>query len=59
MLCCRSFPATIMDTKKRSIKVSRGKRFVSQMSKGFVGEPCVSKKILVWKILMDRRWERD
>ena len=43
MLCCRSFPATIMDTKKRSIKVSRGKRFVSQMPKSFVGDPVFQK----------------
>ena len=59
MLCCKKFPATIMDTKKRSIKISRRKRFVSQMSKNFVGDPCVSKKILVSKNLMDKRGERD
>ena len=43
MLCCRSFSARIMDTKKRSIKISRRKRFVSQMPKSFVGDPLFQK----------------
>ena len=59
MLCCRGFPARIMDTKKRSIKISLRKRFVSQMTKSFVGDPFVSEKTLVSKILMDKRGERD
>ena len=59
MLCCRSFPATSMDKKNWSIKISRRKRFVSQTPQSFVGDPCVSKEILVSKFLMDKRGERD
>ena len=58
MLCCRKFPATIMDTKKRSIRISLRKRFVSQMPKFCVGDTCVSEKILESKILFDKRAKR-